>query len=660
MANKIFYLSVLLIHLLPLDANAVEEKQLTPDGQHIKIIGTQYSVNYDSNTASETVNTKSNAFDGNFATYFASYDRSYTWLGLDLGEKHVITKVSYSPRRSYGVRLQLGVFEGANQPDFGDAVPLGIITTVPSENVMTEQSVTNSRGFRYVRYIGPNDVRCNIAEVAFYGFQGVGDDSKLTQITGIPDVIIHTVNAQEVTSKETYLKGIVSFISENGSKFYSDSLEIRGRGNASWGFPKKPYRLKLFNSTSVLGHPAKGKNWTLINNFGDKTLMRNLLAFDISKRFEMPYTPAGRPVNVFFNGEYKGCYQFCDHIDIRKNRVDIDEMGKNDISGDKLTGGYLIEIDAYATSEDLYFHSSHSNIPVTIKSPDYDDMSKPGSPARQYIINRFSLLDYSAVYGTTTAYQQYLDIQTFIRHFLVGELAGNTDTYWSTYLYKPRNDDKFYVGPVWDFDIAFENDNRTHPIMAKNNWLCMTNYSSYPNGGTRNFINRIVTNLRDDIKQTWAYYRRNGAITEKALLKTIDDYANEMDESQKLNFIRWKILNSTVHQNFQALGSYSAEVQTVRNYITERIKWIDNLTGFDPVEQQNVAANNIYAWSEHSLLHVNGITENVLVEVFDIIGKCHYSVNTSQNLTVPAVNGFSVVKITSGSGDNKILKIFNR
>ena len=93
-----------------------------------KIIGTQWSVDYDNNNAkSERVNTKANVFDGDFNTYFASYDRSGTWVGLDLGEKYVINKIGYSPRLSHQNRVRLAVIDGANNADFSDAIPIHVI-----------------------------------------------------------------------------------------------------------------------------------------------------------------------------------------------------------------------------------------------------------------------------------------------------------------------------------------------------------------------------------------------------------------------------------------------------------------------------------------------------------------------------------------------------
>jgi hypothetical protein len=315
------------------------------------IIGTRESVDYTTNQSSTTVNTIRNVFDNDFNTFFASYERSGTWVGLDLGAKHVITKIGYSPRISYSARVQLALIEGANSPDFSDAVPLYLIPNAAAENVMTYADVNCSRGFRYVRYVSPSDVRCNLAELQFYGYESEGTNTKFYQVTNLPTVSIHTENSQDVVSKDVYLKGIVNFISDNGNTIYTDSTSIKGRGNASWNFPKKPYKLKLYNKVNLLGMPAKAKGWTLINNYGDKTLMRNMLAFKVSKMLDMPYTPAGTCVDVILNGEYKELINFVIRLEVQKNRVNITEMEPTDIALPNLSGGYLLEVDAYAYTE---------------------------------------------------------------------------------------------------------------------------------------------------------------------------------------------------------------------------------------------------------------------------------------------------------------------
>lgn len=545
-----------------------------------EVIGTRYSVDYSNSSKSESVNTKESVFDGNFETFFASYDRSNTWVGLDLGDKYVITKVGYSPRPSQPGRVELALIEGANNPDFSDALPIYIIKEPAAEYVMTYADVRCSRGFRYVRYVTPNDCRCNLAELEFYGYKSNGNDSKLYQLTNLPTVVINTDGAVDITSKEKEVNSRVYIISNNGTKLLVDEATgVRGRGNASWGFPKKPYRLKFSKKRSPLGAPAKAKKWTLISNYGDKTLMRNILAFEVSRRMGMKYTPFCQPVDLILNGEYKGCYQLCDQIEVGSNRVDITEMAATDISGENLSGGYLIEIDAYAYGEPSMF-TSHRGTPVTIKSPDDE---KIVSEQSTYIKSLFNTME-SAVFSSnftdaSNGYRKYLDLDSFLRFFLVGEFAGNTDTYWSVYMYKERNDGKLYTGPIWDYDLAFDNDYRTYPINNLSGYIYNTN-GSVASDSVRDMVTRIVTEdeaAHQRLVALWDDACAKRGIDEASLLKYVAKTKDLLYESQQLNFKRWKILDQYVHQNPQALGSYDAEVKTVEDYIKGRIKKLDEL-----------------------------------------------------------------------------------
>lgn len=537
------------------------------------VIGTRNSVDYSTSAKSTTVNTCADAFDGNLDTFFASYDRSYTWAGLDLGSPHVITRVGWSPRNdSQGPgRVVLGVFEGANSPDFMDALPLYIIDEKGTIGKMSYADVVCSRGFRYVRYIGPSDARCNIAELVFYGHPGEGDDSQLYQLTNLPTVSIHTLNNQIPYDKVHQIVSQLTIISEGGTKLLSGPGTTRERGNASRSFPKKPWRIKFDEKQRVLDAPAKAKKWTLINNWGDKTLMRNLLAFELSKRLGMPYTPYGAAVDVLMNGEYKGTYQLCDQIQVHKNRVNITEMTKDDNDGEALTGGYLVEIDAYANKESVWFRSVNGN-PVSIKSPDPDSITLQ---QRDYIQNHFNAMEYDI--------HRYLDKNTFLRHFLVGELSGNTDTYWSVYMYKERGDDTMYTGPVWDFDLAFENDGRTYPVCSKSDYIYRSGGSC--TGKMKQFVDAFV--LYSDESQAMLLdiwdKARHSDLTEESLVAYIDQMEAELDQSQRLNYMRWNNLNQVVHQNPKIWGSYQAEVENVRRFVKERFKWMDRRLGYNYV-----------------------------------------------------------------------------
>ena len=530
-----------------------------------RVIGTTETVDYSTSSKSTTVNTREKAFDGKLDTFFASWERSYTWTGLDLGSPYVITKVGWSPRNDvHGEeRVVLGVFEGANREDFMDALPLFIIKERGKIGVVSYAAVNCSAGFRYVRYVGPADARCNIAEIEFYGHQGEGDDSHLYQLTNLPTVSIHTLDGVIPFDKETNIEARISIIADGDQYLLAEDGAIRERGNYSRSFPKKPYRIKFDKKRKVLDAPAKAKKWTLINNYGDKTLMRNLLAFELSRRMGMPYTPYGRAVDVLLNGEYKGCYQLCDQVQVHKNRVEITEMTPQDVSGSALTGGYFFEIDAYADQERSMFWSNQRN-PVTIKSPEEDSIA---IVQFNYIKNHFNKME--------SQWQNYLDLNTFLRHFLVGELSGNTDTYWSVFMYKQRDDDIVYTGPVWDFDLAFDNDNRTYPVNSKKDFIYRSGGSC--TGNMRNFVDRIVISnakAKARLVELWDEAWQGG-LDQESLVEYVDSLEAELQQSQELNFMRWPIMNSRVHQNPRTWGSYAQEVQNVRRFIRERVEWMD-------------------------------------------------------------------------------------
>lgn len=546
------------------------------------IIGTKYSVDYGNGDAqSTTVNTKANVFDRKFNTYFASYDRSMTWVGLDLGEKHVITKIGYAPRSGQAERVKLAVIEGANRHDFEDAVPIYLIPEAGTPGQMNYATVNCSRGFRYVRYVTPNDERCNLAELAFYGTKGEGDDSQFFQVTNLPTVVIRTDKATEVTSKEYEISSTVYVISDGGKKVHiGEKTGIRGRGNASWGFAQKPYRIKFDKKAKLLDAPAEAKKWTLLSPYGDKSMMRNILAFEISRRVGAKYTPYCQPVDVIFNGEYRGCYQLCDQIDVREGRVDITEMKPEDNTGDALTGGYLIEIDAYASKEKCYFWSN-KGIPVTIKSPDDEKITAQQKKyIEEYFNNVLNKVFSDHFIHEDWGYYPYFDIDSFLKHFIVGELSGNTDTYWSVYMYKERGDQKLYTGPVWDFDIAFDNDKRTHnELNNPSGFLYSSGTASFAGGDNmQQFVTRIVRMdpvAKARLKEMWNDLRDSGVITPESLVQYVNDTEQYLDQSQKLNFTRWNNLNFNVNMNYQHLGSYPAEVDVVRKFINRRVTDLD-------------------------------------------------------------------------------------
>jgi hypothetical protein len=117
-------------------------------------------------------NTITNVFDGNLNTFYDAVDGAGDWAGLDLGSgaAAIVMEIKYCPRASSGNRMVGGQFQGANAANFSSgAVTLYTISSTPPDGVMTVQAVTNAASFRYLRYIGPANGWCNVAEVEFWG-----------------------------------------------------------------------------------------------------------------------------------------------------------------------------------------------------------------------------------------------------------------------------------------------------------------------------------------------------------------------------------------------------------------------------------------------------------------------------------------------------------
>ena len=129
------------------------------------------------------------AFDGDENTYYAASRQSMGWVGLDLGAPHVITKIGVLPRKNTSGTMMMGILEGANDPSFMDAIPLYMIQEEPIGGFMTYYNIQVSRGVRFVRFVGPAGKHSPVAELAFYGYEGAGDDSRLYQVTDRPSAM---------------------------------------------------------------------------------------------------------------------------------------------------------------------------------------------------------------------------------------------------------------------------------------------------------------------------------------------------------------------------------------------------------------------------------------------------------------------------------------
>lgn len=555
-----------------------------------KAIGSFPNYNFSTGNITTVQSGTTCAFDDQADTYFAASQSSMGWVGMDLGERHVITKIGVLPRQSTrgAEAMVLGIFEGANDPSFQDAVPLQMIYEQPLADMVTYYQVSVSRGFRYVRYVGPADTHCAVAQLEFYGYASAGDDSRFFQLTEVPTVSIHTVDDVVPTIKGVDCASHISIIYEGGTLIQEWPVKTRVRGNYSATHENKPYRFKIdddgkshhiFKGSPKDESPAKAKKWNLINNYGDKTLMRNRVAFEVSRRVGMEYTPFCRMVDVMLNGEYRGSYQLTDWLGVDPNRVDIVEMMPSDVEEPLVSGGYFFEMNGYAGSDPVNFTSSHGN-PVTVHSPD-DDAIQPRQ--LQYLTDWFNDMEsrlFAAGYtNPTEGYRSRLDLDSFLKYFLANEFSGNTDMLWQVFMWKNRGDDLIYTGPVWDNDLALDNDYNVYPGNEREDWT----YTVRAAGRWGKVVSRVLSDpvAMERLRQIWADLRDRGLFDAADLGAYVDSLRGQIATSSRLNFMRWPYLQQQVHCNPAVWGSWDKEVDVMRDYVMGRVAWMDRKLGYN-------------------------------------------------------------------------------
>lgn len=358
----------------------------------------------------------------------------------------------------------------------------------------------------------------------------------------------------------------------SNTEFISEG-EIKGRGNSTWwGVPKKPYRIKLEKKNSLLGM-SNDKNWALLANYFDKTLLRNITAFEISRIADMKWTPKSVSVDYYMNGTYRRVYSLTEHVRVSSERIDMEIVSPDDNSGEALTGGYLLELD-FHYDEPYKFKTKNKKLPIMFKDPE-----EPTTPQFNYVQNYFNTAEevlYSDAYtNPTEGYRKYIDVPSFINYYIVQELSKNVDGNMrgSCYMSIPKNG-KIEFPLVWDFDIAFGNaDHITSEQGASSRewdgWFIKTCSPWYD----RLFEDPQFVN---ELKVRW-----NELKPELDKLPTfIKNHAELLDEAQKRNFspkpngAGWSITKVEWNTNI-IRGSYDKEVDYLINFVEKRLQWLD-------------------------------------------------------------------------------------
>lgn len=378
--------------------------------------------------------------------------------------------------------------------------------------------------------------------------------------TGLPVVQITTPNNASITSKEVWMEGAdLKIYLGNRTESFSGATSIRGRGNSTWWYNKKPYALKLEKKSEILGMP-KHKRWVLLAQWKDRTLLRNDAAFWLSRQTGLDYTVRGQFVDVILNGKFLGNYYLCEQIKVDKNRVNVIEMDAGEDDPEKITGGYLLELDTYY-DEVNKFRSVYYNLPYMFKEPDEETLSEAGFSYLKNYVDELEAILKDEERVKNHEYEKLLDVDSTIDWFFVHELATNDEpySYWpevgphSCYMHKDRGG-KLIFGPVWDFDYHGFTPDRAQ------RWVC----------DNALYYKALVKDekYRERMLERWELLKPKFV----GLLAYLDQQVQYIRLSEEVNHKLWPIVNNS--DNGDESLSHENAVERMKKAFQTKLEWM--------------------------------------------------------------------------------------
>lgn len=396
------------------------------------------------------------------------------------------------------------------------------------------------------------------AQISSNPFTVSSDIAPEVMATGLPIVILNTPDNSPIVSKENWMKeSQLTIYDKDGKLDYQGSLAVKGRGNSTWSYPKKPYALKLDKKSEILGM-KKHKRWCLLANWMDRTMIRNAVAFEISRQTGLDYTPSGQFVELIVNGTHVGNYYLCEQIKVDENRVNVAELDPDATDEDKINGGYIFELDVYF-DEAFKFRSEVRGLPWMFKDPD-----EVNDAQFNYIRNYVNEMEH-ALYDEESfqsrKFADYMDLESLVDWWFVYELSMNAEPCHpkSTYFHKDLGG-KMVAGPVWDFD-----------------WGTFTSYATnYFAVKETVYYNKL---FKDEefvklVKERWTLL--------KPRFESISDYIDglkvQLAKSDEINAAMWPI-GQVVNGDEQQ--SFSDAVDMLKSAYNAKLSWLDSqITAF--------------------------------------------------------------------------------
>ena len=436
----------------------------------------------------------------------------------------------------------------------------------------------------------------------FYLSFGITDDSEFYETTpwwfqepivldefNLPIILIDTYGA-EIPNEPRIPASMGIINNESGVNYIDDpfndfdgSITIERRGNSSQWQGKTPYRFETVDdegdnsNVELLGMPAEN-DWVLYAPWQDKTMIRNVLTYQLSNEMGR-YASRSRHVELYLNNEYRGIYVLMEKIKRDGNRVDISKLNPDEITGDDVTGGYILKFDWFNTGDNIGgFESEFDDMIYNYHYPKPSDIVPEQEAYIQDYINGFETIMMGTDYtNDSTGYPSMMNVESFVDFILLQELAKNVDAYrLSTYIYKDKEsvDNRLIAGPVWDINHGFGNCDYGE-TWEVDNWLLEFN----PEGGDQMAFwwELLWEDLAFQHKAAVRYTElRQTIFSEEHIYSIIDSVADYLGPAVDRNFARWPLLGNYIWPNYYVFDTYEEEIDYLKSWTAQRLAWMDS------------------------------------------------------------------------------------
>lgn len=449
---------------------------------------------------------------------------------------------------------------------------------------------------------------------------------------------------------------------------YDGYIALRYRGGSSFdNSPKKPYSFRPINKpleqggekkkVSLLGM-GKDNNWALLAPYSDKSMMRDLLAFEISQPW-MDYTPQGRFCELFLDGTYYGVFILTEVVSKGKYRLNLDDPGEE---GDELTGGYLLSVER---NDEPYYRSKYHPVlnngqPINnryiyfqYKSPDFEEMT----PAQlEYIKNRIDQMEDALASENYTdpveGYRKHIDVMSFIDYQIAQEFAHNVDAYRLSGKFFKRRDSQnpLFKMVVWDMNLAYGNADY-YDAWRTDLWSYQANDIMYQRDAY--LIPFWWYKLNNDpnytaqLKRRWAQYRHSN-LQEEWLMAVVDSMAYVLTSNGAMarNTRAWPRWGKYVWPNYYISVNFDDELNYLKQWLVARLKWMDEQLGYDPTEPLPPLHGDVNNDGEVTVGDINTVIRVILGNDVghDILERA--DVNADGEITVGDIN--AIIKVILG------------